>query len=370
MKSLLLALLFSVSALAQPVVGPEVTSAPLANLDDYAITPQRDGFVLAWTAEGRPFAAHLDGTLHVTAPPLDLPLLDPAASAVLPAVASNGTSVLVIWHERRRGYGETAFMAVLSADARTLVKGPQLLNFTTNAPMATTVNGKYVVYSGDMRYVFNENLDTEAGAFISRNLGATLTGNGEVATVTESSSGHFDCHQVCYYWCPVPPTPSPCTATSTVTFLFDSAFNAFTYSFLIPPNSSSADPFVASPPVLAPNGDSYAGLVQLPGRTDLYPRPSEQVTLPVPVLGQTALAGNGSDVLLVWTTAHLTGIVRRGDGTISEPFTIAPAGFQPKVVSINSNDFAVLYRTDFDPQHSSIVARIVHLQTPRRRGIR
>ncbi len=370
MKSALLVLIFTASALAQPVVGPEVTSAPLANLDDYAIAPQRDGFVLAWTAGGRLFAAHLDGTLHVAAPPLDLPLFDPAASAVLPAVASNGTSVFVVWHERRRGYGETAFMAVLSADARTLVKGPQLLNITASAPMATTVNGKYVVYTGDLRYVFNENLDTESGEFISRNLGAALTGSGEVATVIESSSGHFDCRQICFFWCPVPPTPSPCTATSTVTFLFGSGSNAFTYSFLIPANSSSVDPFVASPPVVAPNGDSYAGLVQLPGRTDLFPRPSEQVTLPVPVLGQTALAGNGSDVLLVWTTSHLTGIVRRGDGTISDPFTIAAAGFQPKVVSVDSNDFAVLYRTDFDPQHSSIAARIVHLQTPKRRGIR
>ena len=369
MKSLLLALLLSISALAQPVVGPEVASAPLTNLDDYAIAPQRDGFVLAWTADGRLFAAHLDRTLHMTAPPLTLPLFDSAATAALPAIASNGTSVFVAWHERRQGFGETAYMAVLSAGAQTLVKGPQLLNITTNAPLATSVNGKYVVYTGDLRYVFNENLDTEAGEFISRNLGAALTANGGVATVTESSKGSFDCRANCFFRPCGNPLPS-CSASSTVTFLLGTESSSATYSFTIPANFVSADPFLATPPVVAPNGDSYAGLVQLPGRTDVFPKPNWQVTLPVFVLGQTALAGNGDDVLLVWTTAHLTGTVVRGDGKISGPFTISQGGFQPRVVSVNSNDFAVLYRVDIDQQHSAIAGRIVHLQTPRRRGIR
>src|SRR6476646_5541157 len=99
MKTFLAALLFSVSALAQPVVGPEITSAPIANLDDYAIAPQRDAFVFAWTAAGRVYAGHLDATLHLTAPPLQLPLADPLAAAATPAITTNGTSVLVAWHE-------------------------------------------------------------------------------------------------------------------------------------------------------------------------------------------------------------------------------------------------------------------------------
>ncbi len=367
MKSLLLALLFSASALAQPVVGPEVTSAPLANLDDYAIAPQRDGFVFAWTAEGRLFAGHLDATLQLTAPPLQVPLYTPTGTASLPAIASNGTSVFVAWHEQVGRLGETAYMAVLSADAHALVKGPQQLNITKGGPLATSVNGKYVLYTGDLRYVYNENLDTLEGLFISRNLGAALSDNGTVATVSESG-GSFDCRQICFFSCGGP--PQPCTTSSTVTFRFGAATESISYAFLLPANSRSQDPLLALPPTVGPNGDSYAGLVRLPDRTDVFTAdPLRQITLPVIVSGQTALAGNGNDVLLVWTNPHVTGILVRADGTVSSPFPIAPAGFQPKVVSINSNDFAVLYRSDFGPQ-GSIAGRIITLQTPKRRGIR
>jgi hypothetical protein len=367
--SILLSAFLAVSALAQPVVGPEVVSSPIANLDDYALAPQRGGFVVAWTAEGRLFAGHLDATLHITAPPLELPLFEEAATASLPAIASTGRSVLVAWHERKVGVGETAFMALLSADAQTLVKGPQMLNITKGGPLATTVNGKYVVYTGDLRYVFNENLETEDGVFISRDLGAALSDNGTVATVSESASGFFNCRQICFgRSCSGPPTP--CSATSIVMFRFGAVTDSTSYTFNIPANSSSSDPLVTIPPAVGPNGDSYTGLVRLPNRTDVFTaEPFRQVTLPLIVSGQTALAGNGSDVLLVWTNPHLTGILIHADGTVSESFTIAPGGFQPRIVSINSNDFAVLYRTDFT-QRSSIAGRIVYLQTPKRRGIR
>jgi hypothetical protein len=367
MRRLLLALLLAASAAAQPVVGPEVTSAPLSNLDDYAIAPQRDGFVLAWTAEGRLFAGHLDATLHITAPPLTVPLFDPNATAALPAIASNGRSILVAWHERRAGYGETAFIALLTADGQRLVKGPNPVNITKDGPLATTVNGKYVVYTGDLRYVFNENLDTEEGTFISRNLGAALSENGEVATVNESATGHFDCRQICFGRCTG--TPQPCTGTSTVTFLFGGVPSVATYAFVIPPNTFTGDPFSSSPPVVAANGDSYAGLVHLPDRTDVFfSNPFGQIAVPTIVSGQTALAGNGDDVLLVWTSPHPAGTVVHRDGSVSDPFAIETFGYQPRVVNIDSNDFAVLYRIDAGGDQSVIAGRIVHLQTPKRRS--
>jgi hypothetical protein len=154
-------------------------------------------------------------------------------------------------------------------------------------------------------------------------------------------------------------------------FQFGPSANAATYVFTTPANTLSADPFLTWPPVVARNADSYAGLVQLPDRTDVFfSKPFRQITLPGTASGQTALAGNGSDILLVWTNPHVTGIVVHADGTVSEPFTITEGGFQPRVVTINSNDFAVLYRTDFNQQSASIQGRIVYLQTPKRRGIR
>ena len=214
MKALVLAFLLATSAAAQPVVGPEVTSSPIANLDDYALAPQRDGFVFAWTAAGHLYASQLDPSLHAVAAPFQLPLDDPAASATVPAIASDGTSVLIAWHERRAGYGELTYIALLSADARTLIKGPVTMNFTKDAPFLTSVGGKYVIYTGDLRYVLNENLDTEAGEFISRDLAGALTRSGDVGTVKASANAPFNCPRACFgHPCS---TPFPdCTVTST-----------------------------------------------------------------------------------------------------------------------------------------------------------
>lgn len=366
MKSLLVILLLSVSALAQPVVGPEMTSTPIEKLDDYALAPQRDGFVLAWTAAGRMHAAHLDASLHPTAPALELPFVDPAAAAVMPAIASNGTSVLVAWHEQRLGYAESTFIALLTPDARTILQGPLTINYATDAPLLVSAKGKYVLYTGDLRYVLDESLNPNASEFISRHLGGALTESGEVATVNESAKGSFDCHYHCPAWCPVP-LPD-CHATSTVTFALGSQQTSAQYDFTIGYNSSMTDPFLTRPPVIGPNGASYAGVAQYQSRSDFF---AESVfTLPLAPVGEIALAGNGEDVLVVWTVPSLTGAIVHADRTASSSFAIAPAGVGPKVVNINSTSFAVLYRVEVDPDHSSIAGRIVRLQETRKRATR
>ena len=369
MKYLFLFLL-SVSALAQPVVGPEVVSSPTANLDDYALAPQRDRFVFAWTAAGRLYASQLDPSLHINAAPFQLPLVDPAAAAVLPAIASNGTSVLVAWHERRAGYGELTYIALLSADARTLVKGPVAMNITKDAPFLTSAGGKYVIYTGDLRYVLNENLDTEEGEFIPRNLAGALTRSGDVGTVKASANAPFNCPRACFGRPCSGPFPD-CTVTSTVTFMLGGAVSTAQYDFTVAPNTTLPDPFLTSPPVIGSNGDSVVGLVQVANRTDFFfvGTPVE-FTLPLNVLGETAVAGNGTDALLVWTTPSLTGAIVHPDYTASAPFPIAPRGAQPKVVSINSTSFVVVYRVDLDSGNAAIAGRIVQLQAAKRRGIR
>ena len=369
MKTFLFALLFSVSALAQPVVGPEVVSSPIASLDDYALAPQRDGFVFAWTAAGRLYASQLDPSLHIAAAPLQVPLVDPAALAVLPAIASNGTSVLVAWHERRAGYGELTYIALLSADARTLLKGPVTMNITKDAPFLTSAGGKYVIYTGDLRYVLNENLDTEAGQFISRNLGGALTRDGDVGTVKASANAPFNCPRICFARPCAGPFPD-CVVTSTVTFMLGGATSSAQYKFNVAANTTIPDPFAARPPVIGSNGDSVAGMVQVSNKTDFFFIGTPvRFTLPLNVLGETAFAGNGTDALLVWTSPSLTGAIIHPDYTTSAPFPIAPLGAQPKVVNINSTSFAVVYRID-GYQSGTIAGRIVQLQAARRRGIR
>lgn len=374
MKSFVFALLLAASVFAQPVVGPVVTSDPLDNLDDYVIAPQRDGFVLAWTSAGRLYAGRLDATLHLTSPPLLLPLTQPGTNAATPAIASNGTSVLVAWHERRAGYAEFAFIALLSPDAQTLIKGPLPMNITKDGPLLTNAGGRYVIYTGDLRYVLNENLDVEEGQYIPRNKGAALAVGGNVATVNEVVTSSYNCTQICWSFlghCAFVPPPSSCVAASSVMFTFGSTSYTAAYETTVPPNVQLPDPFAAAPPIIAGNGESYVGLVHIPTRTDVwFFSPFHAVTLQTPALGDGAIGANGNDVLVVWTTPELTGTIVHEDGVVSPAFPIAASASQPKVVAINSTEFLVLYKIDVDRQRSAIGGRIVQLPSAKRRGVR
>jgi hypothetical protein len=284
----------------------------------------------------------------------------------MPAIASNGTSVLVAWHEQRLGYPQFTFIALLTPDARTIVKGPLTINYATDAPLLGSAKGKYVLYTGGVRYVLDESLDTEAAEFVTRNVGAALTASGEVATVHENAIGTFSCRYTCFGWCPVP-LPD-CRSSSIVTFVLGTQEISQQYDFTIPHGSAMDDPFQAQPPIIGPNGDSFAGLARYQTRTDFFD--GSFFTLPLSPVGEIAIAGNGDDVLLVWTVPRVTGAIVHADATTSAPFAIAPAGFGPKAVAINSNSFAVLYSVEAGPQRSAIAARIVQLQAPRHRGVR
>jgi hypothetical protein len=223
-----------------------------------------------------------------------------------------------------------------------------------------------------LRYVLNENLDTEAGEFISRNLGGAVTQSGGVGTVMASANAPFNCPRACLGWsCFGTPQYSDCVVISTVTFTLGAAIATGQYSFTVAPNTTIPDPFLARPPIIGSNGDSVVGMVQVPNETEFFFIGTPvRFALPLTVLGETAVAGNGTDALLVWTTPSVTGAIIHPDYTTSAPFSIAPLGAQPKVVNINSTSFAVVYRVDVDSQHSAIAGRIVHLQAPKRRGIR
>src|SRR6476659_11249702 len=89
MKALLLTLFVTTAALAQPVVGPEVTTPPLTALGDISLAPQSDGFVVAWEQAGRIYAGHLDATLHLTGALFELPRVNAPTQASSPAIAGN-----------------------------------------------------------------------------------------------------------------------------------------------------------------------------------------------------------------------------------------------------------------------------------------
>ncbi len=362
MRAFLLTLLIATSALAQPVVGPEVRSTPIEALDDYDIAPQHDGFVLAWTAGGRLYTGHLDATLHLTGAPFLIPLVDPRTAAVTPAIASDGTSVMVAWHERRTGFAEFAYVAVLSPDADKYLAGAQEINITKAAPLLTGVDGKYVIYTGDLRYVLNEKIGFESGVFISHKLAAALSRTGDVGTV-DVNAPNVACPRSGFF------PYTPCSANATVTFTCGASSASVLYSLSIPAGTtSSANPM----PLIGPNGAACVGVTRLLTGTEfLFIGSNTKATSSIVLrsIGEPALAGNGNDVLLVWTSPAFMGLVVGPDGTAA-PFPIADAGRQPKVVATTSNDFVVAYRIDVDPQHSVLAGRLIHLQPERRRAIR
>ena len=356
-----LTLFLTAGAVAQPVVGPEVTSTTIEALDDYDIAPQHDGFVLAWTAGGRLYTGHLDSTLHLTGAPFQIPLVDPTTAAVTPAIASDGTTVMVAWHERRTGYAEFSYVAVLSANADAYLVGPQEINITKAAPLLTAVNGKYVIYTGDLRYVLNEKIGFESGVFISHKLAAALSRTGDVGTV-DVNAPNVVCPRAGIF-----PYP-PCNANATVTFTSGVSSMKALYSFSIAAGTTaSGNPM----PLIGPNGASCVGVTRLPASTEFFFAGTNTRTASPIVLrfvSDTAVAGNGSDVLVVWTTPAFMGLAVGPDGSAA-PFPIANAGRQPKLVAGTSNDFLVAYRIDVDAQHSLLAGRLIHLQPERHRAI-
>jgi hypothetical protein len=106
-------LLSSMAAMAQPIVGPEVVSAPLANSSAasrfstpaVAMARDRAGVAIAWSmpAESgeRIFLTRLDGTAHATGVTRAIPAADGGVDAFAPSLAAapDGNGFAMTWIE-------------------------------------------------------------------------------------------------------------------------------------------------------------------------------------------------------------------------------------------------------------------------------
>lgn len=362
-KALVLALLLATSALAQPVVGPEMTTPPV-EFGDVAIAPLRDGYVAAWSDAGRIHVAHLDASLRVTDPTLDI--LTTASNAQVPAlaVATNGSSVFLVWNEKRPGYAEV-YGAAISADVRTLLRGPLLINNTDRAPVITVQGGKYRLLSGDQLFLVDEQLKTESTPFGSPFLAAALGETGDIATVAMTSEKKCTVGLL-----------ATCSLTETFTFQSPSFATNFTLSanFYNPSYSP-----LTHVPLVVPHGDHFIGVLATSTQTAVFEMSPNSLNghwgvAPLNAGQALAIAGNGNDAVLVaWRYPTLSGVVLHSDGTTSQPFEIARGDYVDfaKVSATSSNDFVVVYRYYGDGQHSIVAGRVVHVQPPpRQRSVR
>lgn len=357
MKAFLFALLLATSAGAQLVVGPEVLSTPIDRLGDIALAPQRGGFVVAWEAAGRIYAGHLDDALQATGPILTLPLSDPQASATSPAIATNGSTVLVAWQEH---HPDVNVVATLNADASVLLYGPHRLNSSVAPPVAGVADGTYVVYS-NVEYRLNDALESDSPAVIPPGMTAAISSEGTVATATQDQNGAFSCVNFGGWG------GGDCNPSVNYTFWVPSGKIVKKDNLFVKQGGS----FSSLPPIAGPNGSAFTALLRRSDKTQVLLFDSAirlTSTLPVTIMTPAAIAGNGSDILIVWTGQ---GLILHSDGSVSQPFVIGPNSLgNPHVVAAGSNEFVVFYTVDTAPNQKAIAGRVIHLQLSKKRATR
>jgi len=131
-RSISVAIIFfafaTIPLFAQPVVGPEVTSAPLDGVGQFALAPQRDGFIIAWEQNGRIHVGLLDSALQLEGGVLELPVSEAGRNANFPSLATNGATALIAWHEYVSGQPDINVVATVLTQPVTLLHGPRKLD--------------------------------------------------------------------------------------------------------------------------------------------------------------------------------------------------------------------------------------------------
>ncbi|HEX3111098.1 MAG TPA: hypothetical protein VHU41_18495 [Thermoanaerobaculia bacterium] len=348
MNALLFALLLSVS-------GPE-TSIPVHDLGDLALVPVRDGFVIAWSDGPRIYTEQLDANLQATNAPFSFPLVVPSSVTSL-ALASNGTSVLVTWHELRASNGEAQYAAILDSGARSIIAGPLFMEVATQPPAAGVKNGKYRVVVASQVWTLDDHLTIDSSDVLPDGSSAAFSPAGEMGIANRTTSVRCQSGGFGMPW-------QACNYDEAVTFTAPAGRSGFSFQWrtFLQNNQwlvKETDPLLR-PPLIGPHGAGFVGaVVTADGAKVSEVRDGGRTwTTAMPLL---AIAGNGNDVLAIWRDSLGLRAMFLGN----EPFTLSDDGDVPKIVPSGSNAFGVLFRRD-----ASIVARKVSVQAPRGRAVR
>ena len=347
MNALLFALLLSVT-------GPEV-SVPVNNLGDLALVPLRDGFVMAWSDGPRIYTEHLDANLQATNAPFSFPLVVPGPVTSL-ALASNGTSVLVTWHELRGPNFEAQYAAILDAGAQSMLAGPLFTSIGTQPAAAGVKNGKYRLLAAGQVWTLDERLGIGPIDFLTDDVPGAFSAAGEIGVANAKQSSHCFSGGFGMPW-------ESCDFNEAVTFIAPAGRSGFSFQWhtLTTGGQKTVTGIqpILRPPLIAANGDGFVGAVVTATASNVCEvRDGGRTwTVAKPLL---AIAGNGAAVLAVWRDSGLRAMFLDG-----ETFTLSDDGDVPKIIPAGSNAFVVLFR-----RGSSIVARKVSVQAPRARAVR
>ena len=359
-------------ALLLTLTGPEV-SRPVHNLGDFALVPVRDGFVMAWSEGMHIYAARLDGDLHPSGTPFSFPLVLQTSVTSL-AVADDGASILVVWHEVAGVNTEAVYSATLDGDAQSMIAGPLFMTMDTQPPVAAVKDGLYRVLARFQLWTFDDRLGVKGVESLDAPDGAvsdTLSSSGVGGTASQTRTSH--CNEggfsPTFFW-------TSCDFKKVVTFsapagvkTFDFAWNVSTMGGKPTPGSGS-DPVVQTP-AIAPNGDGFVGTLVTPGGALVFEVRSGGREWPLasfigapPVIA----GGNGNDIAVVWRDTALRLIVLHAEGTTSAPMILSDTGYAPKVVAAGTNQLVVLYRSSAGGD--LLNARIIRSHPSRNRAVR
>jgi hypothetical protein len=247
--------------------------------------------------------------------------------------------------------------ATLSADARTVRHEPQLIEQGSPTVAFAGVTGRFYEVVGPAHtFIYDDDLVLQESTSVADWTSAAVSVHGDTAFGNVS-----DITGVCWGTC----------AMRTYSATFTTPWRTVRWDYSV---------FYAGNPIrtalIAPQGDFFVGVVQTsvgdgivteitPGADGTSHNWRLERYLPT----VNAIAGNGSDVLLLWNLP-LRGMLLHADGTASTVFPIANDGYAPKIIAASANEFVVAYRRDLDSNAAVFAGRVIRLQAGHQRASR
>lgn len=327
-----LAVVFSLAAFAEPLVGPEVILG--GQFNGYALTRvAADSIAYVSSEAGAIRLVHYDRDLQVdpVTPGFVLPKLNPGSKAVNPAIASNGTTIAIVWNEQMSPQLTATVYAVVSRDFQTVLAGPSILGYDSAQPAVFAVGRTYALMT-HWRFRLDEDFvltSEEALPTVDQRI---INSAGETATAENSDT--VTCT-----------TPTKCTQVNVLVFTSGSFVKRVTATVAL----SRAFP-IQRRQRLSPNADAFlatwyefgTGYVGVSTFT-----PSKELnSWRISGDGQSFdAAGNGADVVAastVWWGGPLHVVVLHPDGTQTSPWVSGPALY-PRVTPLSASEFIVTY---------------------------
>lgn len=352
-----LVMAFSLTASAEPVLGPDVILGTYGKFDGFALARvSTESIAYVRSENGTIRLQQLDRDLRANPdiPELVLPLLQQGGIAVDPAIASNGRNLLIAWKERVAGLTVTVYAAI-ATDFRTILAGPAFVGYGAKVLKVFATGSSYSIVT-DLLYRLDERLTISSQEALPSGSACAVNRTGEVAVA------QLKAIVIC--------EKSRCTQSNTL-LLTAGSFSKTISDILYGGSSPAVTPrqqdiwlngalFVATWSDFQAQGygvTSFSTTEEVKGWT-IHPS-SDSVSA----------EGNGADVVVAWFgwdafakyLVHIT--VLHPDGTQTSPWIAIAPGLYPQVVRLTNSDFIVAREQSYNPyviaaQHVTITSSI------------